>query len=337
MNDVINARGGGLIQGLTPAYNITSLVSGSTAVYAWDDIVLQTFARGATAPSPNMWINPGGSAIGGSLIVGLPFPVVSSTVSGGTGRYVRSRMAIGGSLTIGNDIAFHRDAEPPINGTRIQGPIYQGHLKNYPGASSGYTLFGYYGGTSAIGNEGILTVGDEVWNRDANAQAQYMVNNGGGGLPSNIVAAFGGAVIIQGKSKPFGANLQSITSKGFTAVDASFMVGGYSIFGDDAYAQSWYVKGPWFTGGMVSKVGVFGDPITGYSSPGFDPLGYPDSAVLSANSTTKGFAPPRMTALQRIAITDPTVGLMVYQLTGASAFHEGLWVYQSTGWTGPLR
>jgi hypothetical protein len=88
---------------------------------------------------------------------------------------------------------------------------------------------------------------------------------------------------------------------------------------------------------MVSKVGVFGEPITGYSSPGYNPLGYPDSAVLSANSTTKGFAPPRMTALQRIAITDPTVGLMAYQIAGASAFHEGLWVYQSTGWTGPLR
>jgi hypothetical protein len=342
MNDVINARGGGLIQGLTPAYNITSFVSGATVVYGFDDIVLRTFARGATNPSPNIWINPGGTGVnGGAVVVGLNFPTGNSTLAGSTGQYIRSKMAIGGPVTIGSSIDIHRDAVAPTDGIRIQGAIYQGHVKNYPGASASYNLFGYYGGTGSFGNEGILTVGDEIWNRDANAQIQYNQNNGVGGIPSNFAAAFGGSVVIRGKyaaGVPLSGNLQKITTKGPTAVDASLMVGGYSIFGDDAYAQSWYLKGPWYTGGMVSKVGVFGDPITGYSSPGFDPLGFPDSAVLSANSTTKGFAPPRMTATQRIGISNPTVGLMVYQLTGGtSTATEGLWVYQSTGWTGPLR
>jgi hypothetical protein len=113
------------------------------------------------------------------------------------------------------------------------------------------------------------------------------------------------------------------------------MVGGYSIFGNAAYAQTWFGKGPYYDGGIVAPVGVFGTMINGYSS--YD-LGFPESAVLSANSTTKGFAPPRMTATQRIAISGPTVGLMVYQLYGGtSTATEGLWVYQSTGWTGPLR
>ena len=44
MTDVIDARGGGLIHGLTPAYNITSLVSGATVIYGFDDIVLRTFS-----------------------------------------------------------------------------------------------------------------------------------------------------------------------------------------------------------------------------------------------------------------------------------------------------
>jgi hypothetical protein len=53
------------------------------------------------------------------------------------------------------------------------------------------------------------------------------------------------------------------------------------------------------------------------------------SAILQADSTTKGFLPPRMTNAQRTAISSPTIGLMVY-CTDAT---EGLYVYKSTGWT----
>jgi hypothetical protein len=52
------------------------------------------------------------------------------------------------------------------------------------------------------------------------------------------------------------------------------------------------------------------------------------SAILQADSTTKGFLPPRMTETQRLAIASPAVGLMVYQ-TDAT---EGLYVNTSTGW-----
>ena len=53
------------------------------------------------------------------------------------------------------------------------------------------------------------------------------------------------------------------------------------------------------------------------------------SAQLEIQSTTKGFLPPRMTNAQRVAITSPAVGLMVY-CTDAT---EGLYIYKSTGWT----
>jgi hypothetical protein len=39
------------------------------------------------------------------------------------------------------------------------------------------------------------------------------------------------------------------------------------------------------------------------------------SAVLQADSTTKGFLPPRMTTTQRDAITSPPEGLEIYNLT----------------------
>ena len=53
------------------------------------------------------------------------------------------------------------------------------------------------------------------------------------------------------------------------------------------------------------------------------------SAVLTVNSTTKGFLPPRMTNAQRTAIATPAVGLMVY----CTDTIEGLYIYKSTGWT----
>ena len=53
------------------------------------------------------------------------------------------------------------------------------------------------------------------------------------------------------------------------------------------------------------------------------------SAILQADSTTKGFLPPRMTNAQRAAIGSPAIGLMVYCTDAV----EGLYVYKSTGWT----
>ena len=52
------------------------------------------------------------------------------------------------------------------------------------------------------------------------------------------------------------------------------------------------------------------------------------SAQLQADSTTKGFLPPRMTSAQRTAIASPATGLMVYQTDGT----EGVYVKTSTVW-----
>jgi len=52
------------------------------------------------------------------------------------------------------------------------------------------------------------------------------------------------------------------------------------------------------------------------------------SAILQADSTTRGFLPPRMTNAQRTAISSPAVGLMVYQTDST----EGTYEYISSGW-----
>ena len=55
------------------------------------------------------------------------------------------------------------------------------------------------------------------------------------------------------------------------------------------------------------------------------------SAILDVTSTTAGFLPPRMTAVQRDAIPGPVLGLMVFCTNCASGDGE-LQVYYTSGW-----
>lgn len=57
------------------------------------------------------------------------------------------------------------------------------------------------------------------------------------------------------------------------------------------------------------------------------------SAILDVSSTTKGFAPPRMSTIQKLAISSPIEGLMAYDLTlHAPYYYNGtLWTAMSGG------
>lgn len=46
------------------------------------------------------------------------------------------------------------------------------------------------------------------------------------------------------------------------------------------------------------------------------------SARLQVDATNRGFLPPRMTSTQRGQITNPAVGLVVYQTDGASGLYN---------------
>jgi hypothetical protein len=52
------------------------------------------------------------------------------------------------------------------------------------------------------------------------------------------------------------------------------------------------------------------------------------TAALELSATDKGFLPPRMTEVQRTAISSPAAGLMVYQTDGTT----GLYVYSGSKW-----
>ena len=51
------------------------------------------------------------------------------------------------------------------------------------------------------------------------------------------------------------------------------------------------------------------------------------SAILQADSTTKGFLPPRMTSVQKNLIATPAIGLMIFDTDlGRPCFYNGAWV-----------
>jgi hypothetical protein len=101
---------------------------------------------------------------------------------------------------------------------------------------------------------------------------------------------------------------------------------GVSTFGGNIVNTGYYMYSSLFVGPCF-----LGDKYQ-INSNGFAVFGSDTilaSAVLQADSTTKGFLPPRMTNAQRSVISSPAVGLMVYCTDAV----EGLYVYKSTGWT----
>ena len=89
------------------------------------------------------------------------------------------------------------------------------------------------------------------------------------------------------------------------------------------------LSGGTVTGGTIFQSGLTAN--TFYSS---DQVGVgitnPDAAaIIEIASTSQGVLFPRMTKVQRDAITSPPIGLILFVTDGDN---EGLYIYKSTGW-----
>lgn len=62
----------------------------------------------------------------------------------------------------------------------------------------------------------------------------------------------------------------------------------------------------------------------------------PVCALLELASTNQGLLIPRMTQVQRIAVTTPLPGLLLYCTDSDSNGAEGLYMYKSQGWVNVL-
>lgn len=110
-----------------------------------------------------------------------------------------------------------------------------------------------------------------------------------------------------------------------------FTTGIYSTTKASPWASAGYFENK-RSGGfrfLTSGVDVLSLFNNGNVSVGLDASGPTiPSAVLSAGSTTGGFLPPRMTTIQKLAISSPARGLMVYDnaLNQMSYFNGTIWV-----------
>jgi len=74
---------------------------------------------------------------------------------------------------------------------------------------------------------------------------------------------------------------------------------------------------------VILSLGLFAQ--VSINTDGSSPDG---SAMLDVKSTTKGMLIPRMDSTQRVAISTPATGLLVYQTDGT----DGFWFYNGTAW-----
>jgi len=122
----------------------------------------------------------------------------------------------------------------------------------------------------------------------------------------------------------------SLTAKGDTASQALIItknLSGNQLFNLNAQARAWFNVSQFSTGdfrvsGQTDAELVFVD--ASEDNIGFGTSTPDSSAKVEINSTTQGFLPPRMTTVERDAITTPAGGLMVFNTTTSKMnFYNG--------------
>jgi hypothetical protein len=125
------------------------------------------------------------------------------------------------------------------------------------------------------------------------------------------------------------SNITTIATNGSSNILNITNTAGTFVFGVDGaggYAQPTTAnRGMWFYNSSASAyIGAAANGCIAINTTSPNA-----SAILDVVSTTKGFLAPRMTNAQRLAISSPAVGLLVY----CTDLVEGFYVNKSTGWT----
>jgi hypothetical protein len=179
-----------------------------------------------------------------------------------------------------------------------------------------------------------FTAGNTYTNRWGIYQSGLNENNffagkvgiGSGYTPSTLQLDVIGTTRLQGNTNVIGivtasaVNGLTITASGGYLSMGSFFIGGSAnIIGTNNSNSDWAIRVS--TGGVLFASGtnnnhllreglaLFTDNAANTSINGSS------SAVLQANSTAKGFLPPRMTTTQKNAIGTPAAGLVIYDTT----------------------
>jgi hypothetical protein len=88
------------------------------------------------------------------------------------------------------------------------------------------------------------------------------------------------------------------------------------------------LSGGTVTGGTIFQSGLTANTIYSSGQFGIGTSNPNAAAIIEIASTTQGVLFPRMTKVQRDAITSPPIGLMLF----VTDDNEGLYIYKTSGW-----
>ena len=129
--------------------------------------------------------------------------------------------------------------------------------------------------------------------------------------PDQTVTLTGGTSIqITGTYPNFGVNFTGSTTGGTVSGDYLPLSGGT------------------VTGGTIFQSGLTANTIYSSGQVGIGTSNPNAAAIIEIASTTQGVLFPRMTKVQRDAITSPPIGLMLF----VTDDNEGLYIYKTSGW-----
>jgi hypothetical protein len=300
---------GAVTASITAGSNIFNIISGSNTLVVVDNT--GSVGIGTTSPGYKLDVNGTARVSGEANIQGL---------TAGTGN----------NSPLGNlNTAFGYQAG--FSNTSTPGAYANSFFGNIAGrlVSTGYgnSFFGYSAGVTittgtyntAIGMGAMYSAPSNVGNNVALGYSSLGQCTG-----SNNTCIGSDSGRVAGSSNVYiGYNSGYLTANGSNNIAIGMQSGQYT--GDNKL----YIAG---------NPNAYGNLIYGDFSTGQLKINNSNTPSLNASaqfevvSTTRGFLPPRMTAAQRIAISSPAQGLLVYD-TGSIT--EGLWLYNSgstPGW-----
>ena len=283
-------------------------------------------------------ITQGGNAFGAPIVIGSTDnrPV---TIQGGGMGASAWEVGLGGALNLGANATDHPVTVGSVSDfslTTVQGgssgvtiqPAATGPVSIISGSTGAATFdSGSTGAVSIAASDHakVVTVGN------LNAGTETHLLAGALGIDISTGATTGGAINIVadgvinidtlgttainiGAVYPFGRNIFIGTSADPSSVTVTSGSGGILL---DSSSGAGVVNVTAGAGGVSISCAATGPvSITTGSGVGINTGGTPSgSAILQADSATRGFLPPRMTTAQRTAIGTPAEGLQVYDTT----------------------
>ena len=206
------------------------------------------------------------------------------------------------TVNTGDNLIFNstNGGNIPYNSTTGNFSLTAGKTYRLTGSVS---LDGSNGGASTIDIAWKNAAGDVLGNRGLTISANLASTAAGNGLTD----------IVYTPSINTTVSLNVILATPNAKTVGNYTYANIEQIGSSAFVNPWILSGT-TTYNTTGNVGI------GTSSPNA-------SAILDITSTTKGITFPRMTSTQRNAISSPTNGLQVFDITTNS-----IWYYDGTSW-----